>query len=264
MDRSPRFLFRYLLAALVGLILLLQVVGCSLSPSTTRTTEVTTHTASATITATTQVPELTQAQIRQISKAMAPSVVGVEAVMSRSGNQIMESVGTGVVYSSNGLIVTNNHVISTDKGTVSKSITVTLSNGKKYSASVVGRDTSVDLAVLRIRAHNLTPAKFRTDISTVVPGAVVVAIGNAKVLDRPVTSGRVIEVVEHANLEGMPGVQEVIESSAPLTNGNSGGPLVGSDGRVIGINTAEITSQDTAISLPANLVVQEVGRLISG
>jgi S1-C subfamily serine protease len=195
---------------------------------------------------------------------MAPSVVGVEAVMSRSGNQVLEQVGTGVIYSSNGYIVTNNHVISSEvTEVVSKAITVTLSNSKKYSASVVGRDTSVDLAVLRIRARSLTAAEFRTDIANVAPGEPVVAIGNAKILKRPVTSGRVIGLVDHANFDKMPGVREVIESSAPLAKANSGGPLVDSKGRVIGINTAE-TLNGTAISLPADLVVQEVKLLMAG
>lgn len=260
MDKCSRLQLKYLLTALVGLVLLLQVVGCSFSASTTVPTVATARAVSTKETATTEVPALTQSQVRHISKELAPSVVEVEAVMSRTtGHE-----GTGVIYSSGGYIVTNNHVISSEvTEVVSKSITVTLSNGKKYSAVVVGRDASVDVAVLRIRVHNLTAAEFRTDLTNLAPGDVVVAIGKAEKLEHPVTSGRLIEVVEHANFDKLPGVHVAIESSAPVTFGNSGGPLVDSEGRVIGINTAE-TPDGKAISLPSDLVVQEIKRLLAG
>jgi serine protease Do len=179
---------------------------------------------------------------------------------------IYQSIGTGVIYSATATyayIVTNNHVIERDNGQPAKRIKVTLPSGSTVSATLVGRDTATDIAVLRVKARKLTPAVFRTDLSQLIRGDFVVAVGNAKVLKHPVTSGNVTEIIKNIDYPGLSGVHEVIESSVPLDHGNSGGPLADVEARVVGINMAELLSGDGGISLPADLVVQVAKRLIA-
>ena len=172
-------------------------------------------------------------------------MVGITAITATTATMIYESIGTGVIYSataSYAYIVTNNHVIERDNGQPAKRIRVTLPSGSTVTATLVGRDTTTDIAVLRVKARKLTPAVFRTDLSQLAHGDFVVAIGNAKVLKHPVTSGNVTAILKNIDYPGLSGVHEVIESSAPLDHGNSGGPLADVDARVVGINMAELLS----------------------
>jgi S1-C subfamily serine protease len=289
-----RRIFTFVVVGLVS-ALMLAPLGCSLSgmassppwtttsSATTSTTSVvehstTTHTTrartstTAPVSTTTSVPRqtsttsttavhVTTADPQAIAKKVRPSVVGVTAVLSRTRTKTVEAIGTGVVYSAAGLIITNNHVVTGETDTAAKEITVTLPSGAVVSASLVGRDPAVDLAVLRVRAKGLKPAVFRTDLSQLAPGDFVVAIGNAKVLSHPVTSGQVIAVLENARYEGLTGVTEIIESTVQLAHGNSGGPLVDAEGRVIGINVAELVGETGGLSLPADMVIEAVKRL---
>lgn len=259
MKRLPRRLVRSLILIAAVFIMVAPVAACSgdgvassirggISSLAGKTT-------------TTQAP-LTSEEVSSLSKQLGPSVVGVEAVISTTKSQVLESVGTGIVYSTTGYIVTNNHVVTKEDGGPSKSIKVTLSSGKKYTATIVARDPSADIAVLHVSASNLKPAPLRTDLSNLEPGDQVVAIGNSSVLSAPVTTGRVIKLVNHPRLEGLVGLTQVIESSVPLANGNSGGPLADAEGNVIGMNSAKITSEGTALSIPASLMVKIVNELL--
>jgi len=184
--------------------------------------------------------------------------------VSRSRTEIVEAIGTGVVYSASGLIITANHVITGETSTVAKRIRVTLPSGNTLTASVVGRDPSTDIAVLRVRARNLHPAVFRTDLADVMPGDFVVAIGNPSVLAHPVTSGHVLAIHTNVRWDELPGVHKVIESSVSLVHGNSGGPLADAQARVLGINVAELEGEKGGITLPADLVIGVVKRLLGG
>ena len=203
---------------------------------------------------------------KAIAKKLKPNVVGITAIMATTATMIYESIGTGVIYSATATyayIITNNHVIVRDDGHPARRIRVTLPSGSTVSATLVGRDTTTDLAVLRVRARKLTAAVFRTDLSQLIHGDFVVAIGNAKVLKDPVTSGNVTTVLDNIDYPGLSGVHSVIESTTPLDHGNSGGPLADVDAQVVGINMAELLDEVGGISLPADLVVQVTKRLIA-
>ena len=227
--------------------------------STTSSTLRPTTTTSAVVHATTGDP-------KAIAKKLKPSVVGITAVTATTATMIYQSIGAGVIYSataSYAYIITNNHVIERDDGKPAKRIKVTLPSGSTVSATLVGRDATTDIAVLRVKARKLTPAVFRTDLSQLIHGDFVVAVGNAKVLKHPVTSGNVTAILKNIDYPGLSGVHEVIESTAPLDHGNSGGPLADVEARVVGINMAELLDGEGGISLPADLVVQVAKRLIA-
>jgi putative serine protease PepD len=175
--------------------------------------------------------------VADIAKRVIPSVVSIESGSRNSG-----STGTGFVIESTGYILTNNHVISEAverKG----SIEVTLNNGQKYSAKVVGRDSSYDLAVLKIAATGLTALQFG-DSDQVAVGDSVIAIGSPLGLSGTVTLG-IISAKNRAVTAGDSGSENsfinALQTDAAINPGNSGGPLVDSTGSVIGVNSAIAT-----------------------
>jgi putative serine protease PepD len=175
--------------------------------------------------------------VADIAKRVIPSVVSIEAGSRNSG-----STGTGFVIESTGYILTNNHVISEAverKGTIE----VTLNSGQKYSAKVVGRDSSYDLAVLKIAASGLTALQFG-DSDNVAVGDSVIAIGSPLGLSGTVTLG-IISAKNRAVTAGDSGSENsfinALQTDAAINPGNSGGPLVDSTGSVIGVNSAIAT-----------------------
>jgi serine protease Do len=147
------------------------------------------------------------------------------------------SLGSGFLISSDGYIVTNNHVISAGEGRnapVVESITVTLSDRREYKARVIGRDPLTDLALLKIDANNLPYVKF-ADKDEVRVGDWAIAIGNPFGLGGTVTAGIISAL--HRNI-GSGQYDRYIQTDASINQGNSGGPLFDLDGNVIGINTA--------------------------
>lgn len=201
-----------------------------------------------------------------IAAELSKSVVGVTALLSSTKTQKLQSVGTGVVINVEGgvaLVVTNDHVIAREDGSAAKQISVRLPSGSVVSAVLVARDPASDLALLRVRSRRLRPASFRSDLSTVAVGDWVVAIGNPKVLKEPVTSGYITALLDNVEIQNLPGVNSIIESTVPLEHGNSGGPLVDVDGWVIGINTGELQEGERALSLPSGFVLEVVARLLA-
>ena len=279
-------------AILLGVALASMLVGCSLSevvPPSAPESSTTTHASRATRsprppstrpvrppgtaatpstslgptrTSTTTVP-LPSGDAASVAQELQPSVVGVTAVLSQTRTGTVEAVGTGVIYSAAGLIVTANHVVTGESATPAERISVTLPSGSVVAASLVGRDATIDVAVLRVQADGLHPAVFLTDLSALAVGDFVVAIGNPEILAHPVTTGRVTAFLRNVTYDGLPGVHEVIESSVPLAHGNSGGPLADAEGRVIGINVAELVGDKAGVTLPADLVIDVVKRLAS-
>ena len=293
-------LTRFLAVALVALALAAALGGCSLpsfSPhagSTSPSLSASRDTAAATTTSTTAPKRPTSTSdwrgtstIRRGSSATSAaahpttgdakaiaarfkqSVVLVTAVEETNTTGYFELEGTGVVYKTAGsyaYIVTNNHVIERSDGSASRRIRVTLPSGSTVSATVVGRDPSCDLAVLKVKSKRVTPATFRTDLSQVQKGDFVVAIGKPKQLKDPVVSGGIIGLYRNITYPdpALTGIDEVIESTAPLVKGFSGGPLLDYKGRVIGINMAKFEDQTGGISLPADFVVNVADRLLGG
>jgi serine protease Do len=148
-------------------------------------------------------------------------------------------VGTGIIIDAEGHIVTNNHVVSLD-GSAAEGITVTLSDGRKLTATLVGGDEPTDLAVLQIEAGDLTPAVLG-DASKLEVGEDVVAIGHALNLPGgPTVTRGVVSAKDRLIQESPYMIPGAIQTDAPINPGNSGGPLVNSAGEVVGITTAVI------------------------
>ena len=149
--------------------------------------------------------------------------------------------GSGVILTSDGAILTNNHVVAGSSGP----ITVTLADGSEHTASVVGTSPSYDLAVIRVdNASGLTAATLgrSTDVQV---GQQVVAIGSPQGLTGTVTTGIVSALDRTVGVQGEDGsavVYNGLQTDAPINQGNSGGPLVNLDGQVVGINSAIATS----------------------
>lgn len=172
-----------------------------------------------------------------IAKRVLPSVVSIEARGADGG-----STGSGFVISSDGYILTNNHVIASAV-TSGGEIQVRLQDGKAFDATVVGRDASYDLAVLRVANRTLSALQFG-DSDKVAVGDAVLAIGSPLGLQGTVTLG-IISAKDRAVTAGESAAQNsfinALQTDAAINPGNSGGPLVDSTGAVIGVNSAIAT-----------------------
>lgn len=166
-----------------------------------------------------------------------------------------EQVGSGVIVDAGGVIVTNYHVVAN-----SEEVDVTLADGRRFTAMLVGADAATDLAVLRIDATEL-PAAAWGDSDTIEVGEMVWAIGNPFGLDRTLTYGIVSAVGRRGVLESP--YQEFLQTDASINPGNSGGPLVDVHGRVVGITTAIVGRNYSGIgfAIPSN-TAREVSRAI--
>lgn len=172
--------------------------------------------------------------------------------------------GSGIVYDSKGDIVTNDHVISG-----ASSISVTLSDGKTYQATVVGTDVADDLAVIHINASSLTPATFAT-AGSYQAGETVLAIGNPLDLKASVTSGLISGVHRAEQEPNGAYLNDAIQTSAPINPGNSGGALVTLDGVVVGMPTMVQTSasdgstvQDVGFAIPSERITYLANQIIA-
>lgn len=205
--------------------------------------------------------------VADIVKKGTPSVVGVQSTFSSSngsnnnpmngyggffgygsqgnnGSQGMTGVGTGIIMSKDGYIVTNAHVIYDDEygyGEAS-SVQIQMSDEETtYDARIVAYDKEADIAVLKIDADNLTPAEFG-DSSCCEVGEMVVAIGNPLGLQfqNTVTCGIISALDRKVTIND--NTMTLIQTDTAINNGNSGGPLINSSGQVIGINSAKMSS----------------------
>ena len=172
--------------------------------------------------------------IAGIAQRVLPSVVSINTSSISGGG-----TGSGFVIDSDGFILTNNHVIS-NAASSGGSIRVTLSNGSIYSAEVIGRDASYDLAVLKIKASGMKALQFG-DSEKVAVGDAVIAIGSPLGLAGTVTSG-IISAKNRPVTAGDSSSENsyinALQTDAAINPGNSGGPLVDSTGAVIGVNSA--------------------------
>ncbi len=166
--------------------------------------------------------------------------------------------GSGVIVSADGYILTNNHVVrNADK------IRVTLENGRSFDAEVVGTDPKSDVAVIKIKADGLDPAKLG-DSDHLEVGEWVLAVGNPFQLSSTVTAG-IVSAVGRSNI-GLADYEDFIQTDAAINPGNSGGALVNLDGDVVGINTAIASrnggNQGVGFAIPINMASRIMDSLI--
>ena len=175
--------------------------------------------------------------------------------------QPQNGLGSGVIVSADGYVVTNNHVV--DGADI---VTVALTDGREFTAKVVGRDPQTDLAVVKIDAKDLPAVTFADSAKSEV-GDRVLAIGNPIGIGETVTSGIVSAKGRNIGiLAEVEGYEDFIQTDAAINPGNSGGALVDINGRLLGINTAILSRsggfQGVGLAVPANLVSQVADSLV--
>jgi serine protease Do/serine protease DegQ len=165
--------------------------------------------------------------------------------------------GSGVILDPNGYILTNNHVIEN-----AQEIIVRLSDSRKFTARLVGRDPKTDLAVLKVDAPGPLPVAVLGDSDRLRIGQWAIAIGNPFGLDRTVTVG-IVSATARTRV-GVTTYENFIQTDASINPGNSGGPLLNLDGHVIGINTAIVAAgQGIGFSIPINMAKDVMRQLIA-
>jgi S1-C subfamily serine protease len=204
------------------------------------------------------------------SEATASQLRGVVDIVTTVDYGTAQAAGTGIVLTSDGEVLTNNHVVD---GATTITVTV-LSTGRSYTATVVGTSPANDIAVLRLSgAHGLTTAPMG-DSSTVKVGDAVTGVGNAgNDAGTSASAGEVTALDQQVTASDGDGSSEtvtgMIETSAPIQSGDSGGPLLDRDGRVVGIDTAAQTSGDSGetvagYAIPINHALDVATQIISG
>ena len=177
-------------------------------------------------------------------------------------------VGSGVIISADGYIVTNYHVVQGMRGREVDEILVRLNDGTEYVATLIGSDSKTDVAILKIEADASLPAVTLADSDLLRVGDIVFAIGNPRDLGLTATQGIVsaLERNRGGQILGAGSYENFIQTDAAINLGNSGGALVDAWGRLVGINTAIVSSSGGSIGLgfaiPVNMVLNVASNLI--
>ena len=215
-----------------------------------------------------------------------PSIVGIEVSYTATSNSIFgfgtpqtstaTATGSGIIISEDGYILTNNHVVDTSSSNsysyydISDATSVkvklnsaTYGNDATFDAKIVGKDSQTDLAVLKIDKTGLTAAEFG-DSDQAIVGEFVMAVGSPLGLDTTVTQGIVSAVNREVESDGTK--YTCIQTDAAINSGNSGGALVNSEGKVIGINTLKLSGsgvEGIGFAIPINSTLDVTDQLIN-
>lgn len=275
------------------------VVGCSLVLGTcfgipsikeklvgkqSSTIQASTPTASGTTTNLVSLSNFSNTAVFAANKIL-PSIVGIEVSYSVTSNSIgsffgysqpqtstATATGSGIIISEDGYIVTNNHVVDSSSSNsyyeLSKATSIkiklnsdTYGDDATYDATVVGQDSQTDLAVLKIEKTGLTAAEF-ADSDQAVVGEFVMAVGSPLGLDTTVTQGIISAVNREVESDGTK--YTCIQTDAAINSGNSGGALINSDGKVIGINTLKLSGtgvEGIGFAIPINSATDVISQL---
>lgn len=168
--------------------------------------------------------------VSSVAESVGPAVVRVEAQVNGRGGS-----GSGVIISSDGLVLTNSHVVQG-----AKTARLSTPDQLTFAARVIGDDPHTDLALLHAHAYATLPTASLGDSKTLKPGHLVIAIGNPLGFESTVTAGVVSALGRSLRASSGRLIDDVIQTDAALNPGNSGGPLVNSRAEVVGINTAVI------------------------
>ena len=210
------------------------------------------------------IDETAESVVEAVAEKVTPSVVGIRTTTSvRSffgGSNESTGEGSGVVYSADGYIITNYHVISgavTNKSGSKVEVFTDALDSKSYEATVVGYNISTDLAVIKIDAKGLTPVEF-SDSSKLKVGQYVITVGNPGGLE-------FMDSVTYGVISGLNRVVssdsgvKLIQTDAAINPGNSGGALVNTKGQLVGINSSKIVSEEfegMGFAIPSNTVAE--------
>lgn len=224
--------------------------------------------------------DITVSPAEAVARGVSPSIVNVNAGGTTvdpyfGSEQQVQGVGSGIILSADGMIVTNNHVVTvTGNDGVERpadTLTVTLKTGEEMPARLIGRDPFTDVAVIKVDRTDLPPANFLEDRSEVQVGEYAVAIGSPQGYTNTVSLGIVSGLQRNIQNAGVgPGAQaliDLIQTDAPISPGNSGGSLVDAYGRVIGMNVAYLPpsttgAQNIGFAIPADTVVSVAQQII--
>lgn len=198
----------------------------------------------------------------ELFQKVSPAVVFISAISIdpfKLNNRINTAIGSGFIFSDEGLILTNSHVVFGRQA-----ISVTLDDGRKFAAILLGADPVYDLAVLKIPdAPAELPKAVLGDSRKIQIGEEVIAIGNPLGLEQTLTRGVISGVNRLIQEAQMPLMLPLLQMDAAINPGNSGGPLVNLCGEVIGINTASMSeAQNIGFAVPINLAKKTIPALI--
>lgn len=210
-------------------------------------------------------PTSFETMLRTASQRISPAVVNVDTtgeVATWRGLREVGGRGSGVIISADGYVVTNNHVVRIQRQ-VARDIFVTLQDGRRFRATVLGTDSQNDVALLKIDGKNLPVAQLG-DSGKLQVGDWVIAVGNPFGLGTTVTAGIVSAL--NRSLEGVGVPSGFIQTDAAINQGNSGGALADSRGRLIGINTAIFSPVGANVgigfAIPVNRVKQVIREIL--